>query len=88
MSAREELYAYVMRRREHSPAISERTSEMIDRFKAEVLREAHATLVARGTAAIEAADADGGRTTPSDPKYLAAATFYEAAKIVSPDKQD
>ncbi|HWM95535.1 MAG TPA: hypothetical protein VNO54_00620 [Streptosporangiaceae bacterium] len=44
-------------------------------------------LRARGDAAMEAADAAGGRTTPSDPKYDKAAAWYAAANLIDPESQ-
>ena len=40
MDPRKDLYAFAMKGKEHSPAISERASEKIDAFRAAVLREA------------------------------------------------
>ena len=37
---RKDLYAFAMKGKEHSPAISEKASEKIDAFRAAVLREA------------------------------------------------
>jgi hypothetical protein len=41
MDARKELYAFGMSGKEHSPDNSDRMSEKIDAYRAEVLREAH-----------------------------------------------
>lgn len=40
-----------------------------------------------GNTAMEVADADGGRTTPSDSKYDKAATWYAAADLIDPEVQ-
>ena len=39
MDPRKDLYAFAMKGKEHSPAISERASEKIDAFRAAVLRD-------------------------------------------------
>lgn len=39
MDARKDLYAFAMKGKEHSPAISERASEKIDAFRAAVVAE-------------------------------------------------
>ena len=39
MDARKDLYAFAMKGKEHSPAISEEASEKIDAFRAAVLRD-------------------------------------------------
>lgn len=51
----------------------------------EFLRAVAVELAAQGNAAMEAADAEGGRTTPSDPKYDKATVFYSAARYLAPD---
>lgn len=39
MDPRKDLYAFAMEGKEHSPAISERASEKIDAYKADVVRD-------------------------------------------------
>jgi hypothetical protein len=39
----------------------------------------------QGNAAMESADADAGRTTPSDPKYNTAAALFGAASLIDPE---
>jgi 2-oxo-4-hydroxy-4-carboxy--5-ureidoimidazoline (OHCU) decarboxylase len=39
MDARKDLYAFAMKGKEHSPAISEKASEKIDAFRAAELRD-------------------------------------------------
>lgn len=39
MDARKDLYAFAMKGKEHSPAISEKASEKIDALRAAVLRD-------------------------------------------------
>jgi hypothetical protein len=55
VNAREELYRFAMRGKQHSPDTSERMSQTIDAFRAEVLRTAADDLVA---ACPEHSDAD------------------------------
>ncbi|MGW1497544.1 hypothetical protein ACWCQW_02950 [Streptomyces mirabilis] len=40
-----------------------------------------------GNTAMEKADKDGGRTTPSDPKYDTASAWYAAADLIDPEAQ-
>lgn len=50
----------------------------------EFLRAVVAELIEQGNLAMAAADADGGRTTPSDLKYNKATAFYNAARYLDP----
>lgn len=72
MSARDELYAYGMAGRYHSPLNSERMSARIDAFKDEVLREAAEKVRAADTAAIS-----------DDAREI----FDRAADLIDPDKE-
>lgn len=78
MSARDELRREMTHN--HLYMTDERADELID----DLLHETAGRLRERGNSAMEAADAQGGRTTPSDPKYDKAATWYAAADLIDP----
>lgn len=74
MSARQSLYGYAMKGKDHSPDNSERMSQEIDAFKAEALREAAERIRLRGSAHL----AFGRAAWP----------FNEAADLIDPDKEN
>jgi hypothetical protein len=82
MDARKDLYAFAMKGKEHSPAISEKASEKIDAFRAAVVAEVVEALNAKGAELSELADEE---MRPSLEER--AQTWYEAATVAEKLKQ-
>lgn len=88
--AREELRA-ALRKGVKGTHAEERIDNLVD-YHQMALKEVLAHRLAdqireRGNNAMEMADADGGRTTPSDLKYDKATTWYAAADLIDPGAQ-